>query len=548
MKVTMAQLDPIIGDFEGNLDKVWDVLAACAADEPDLVVFSELFVAGYPPRDFLERGWFIEQSQAAVEQLLAISREYPKTAILVGAPRPTHRPAGKGLYNSALLLCDGQVLFEQNKSLLPTYDVFDEARYFDPAPSLGVFPFGDEVLGISICEDAWNDPELWLRVPYVADPIARLAEMGATLMINISASPFTAGKEDIRYRLLSSHARRHGVPFVFVNQVGANDELIFDGCSLFLDRRGRAVKVFSGFVEQVVTIDTRAISGEDGYEPQDRVAAIHDALLLGIRDYMGKTGFRQVVLGLSGGIDSAVTCALAAAAIGRENVHGVSMPSVYSSGGSVSDARALAENLGIEFQVIPIRDTYTAYLSMLTPHFDNKPPDITEENVQARIRGNILMALSNKFGYLVLTTGNKSEMAVGYATLYGDMSGGLAVIADVPKTTVYELARYINRERTLIPPDTLTKPPSAELRPNQTDQDTLPPYDVLDGILRLYIDEGRSAAEIAGAGYDAETVAWVVRTINRSEYKRWQAAPVLKVTSKAFGEGRRMPIAARYHA
>jgi NAD+ synthase (glutamine-hydrolysing) len=545
MKITMAQLNPTIGDFAGNLAKIEQTLAACAGDRPDLVVFSELYLAGYPPRDLLERGWFISQNLAGLDNVLALSRQYPDTGILVGAPMPTNLAAGKGLYNAALLLCNGEVLFQQHKSLLPTYDVFDEARWFDPAPTVAVVPFKNERLGISICEDAWNDPELWLRVPYVQDPVAVLAAEGATLMVNISASPFWAGKEEIRYRLLSNHARRHHVPFVFVNQVGANDELIFDGRSLFLDSAGRAVAVFPAFREQVTTIDT-AINGVSGYQEQPHIEAIYEALLLGIRDYMAKTGFRQVVLGLSGGIDSAVTCALAVAALGRENVHGVSMPSAYSSEGSVADARQLAQNLGIEFQMVPIRDTFQAYLHMLEPVFAGREPDISEENIQARIRGNILMALSNKFGYLVLTTGNKSELAVGYCTLYGDMSGGLSVIADVPKTLVYELARYINRERAVIPDASLTKPPSAELRPNQTDQDSLPPYGILDAILKLYVDEGRSTAEIAAQGFDPVTVAWVVRTVNRSEYKRWQAAPVLKVTSKAFGMGRRMPIAARY--
>jgi len=548
MKVTLAQLNPTIGDFTGNLAKVEQTLTACAADAPDLVVFPELFLTGYPPRDLLERMWFVHQAQEAVDTLLAISRRYPQIGILVGAPLPTGRPTGKGLYNTALLIQDGRVLFRQNKSLLPTYDVFDEARYFDPAPEVGVVPFRGEVLGISICEDAWTDPELWLRLPYDSDPIAKLAAAGATLLLNISASPFWVGKEGIRYRLVSNHARKYGLPFLFVNQVGANDELIFDGRSLFVDGNGRPVNVLPAFAEQVQTVDTRSTAPDDGYVPQPAIETIYQALLLGIRDYTRKTGFRQVVLGLSGGIDSAVTCCLAVAALGRENVLGVTMPSPYSSAGSIEDSRQLAGNLGIRFQVIPIADVYAAYLEMLKPAFAGRPADVTEENVQARIRGNVLMALSNKFGYLVLTTGNKSELAVGYCTLYGDMSGGLAVIADVPKTLVYELARYINRDGEIIPQACLTKPPSAELRPNQTDQDTLPPYDVLDGILQLYVDEGMSLAEIVARGYDRETVAWVLRAVDRNEYKRWQAAPGLKVTSKAFGMGRRMPVAAKYRA
>jgi len=548
MKVTLAQLNPIIGDYAGNLAKIEETLIAVAGERPDLVVFPELFLTGYPPRDLLERAWFITQAQEAVEKLLAISRRFPSIGLIVGVPLPAERTVGKGLNNTALLIENGRIVFRQNKSLLPTYDVFDEARYFDPATEIGVAPYRGEILGISICEDAWNDPELWPGRLYHGDPIATLAAAGATLMINISASPFWAGKEPIRYRLLSHHARKYAAPMVFVNQVGANDELIFDGRSLFLDRAGRPAAIFPAFAEHVQTVDVKTEATAAGYAAQPLIESVYDALLLGIRDYARKTGFRQVVLGLSGGIDSALTCCLGVAALGRENVLGVTMPGPYSSGGSVEDSRRLAENLGIRFKTIPIGEIYHAYVANLTPFFEGRAPDITEENFQARIRGNTLMALSNKFGYLVLTTGNKSELAVGYCTLYGDMSGGLAVIADVPKTMVYELARYINREREIIPEASLTKPPSAELRPNQTDQDTLPPYDVLDAILKLYVDEGRSLNEIVAAGFERATVAWVLRTVDRNEYKRWQAAPVLKVTSKAFGMGRRIPLAARYSA
>ncbi len=551
MKITLAQLNPTIGDYAGNLAKIEHTLTAHAAEAPDLVVFPELFLSGYPPRDLLERAWFVRQAQEAVEGLLTLSRHYPRTAVLVGVPLPTGRPNGKGLYNAALLIQDGRVRFQQNKSLLPTYDVFDEARYFDAAPSTATVTLAGETLGITICEDAWTDPELWLRMPYERDPVAELAAAGATILLNISASPFWAGKEQIRYRLVSGHAARHRLPFLFVNQVGANDELIFDGRSLAVDRAGRPLAVLPAFQEHVQTIAITAATAADptaSYTPQPIIESVYEALLLGIRDYLRKTGFRQVVVGLSGGIDSAVVCALAVAALGREQVVGVTMPSRFSSAGSVADSRRLAANLGIRFLTIPIAEVHDAYLRVLTPYFEGRPPDVTEENIQARIRGNYLMALSNKFGYLVLTTGNKSELAVGYCTLYGDMSGGLAVIADVPKTMVYELARFINRHGEIIPAACLTKPPSAELRPNQTDQDTLPPYDILDGILKLYIDEGRSKAEIVAAGYDPQTVAWVLRTVDRNEYKRWQAAPGLKVTSKAFGMGRRMPVAAKYAA
>jgi NAD+ synthase (glutamine-hydrolysing) len=544
----MAQLNPTIGDFAGNLDKLERTVAACAGHAPDLVVFPELYLCGYPPRDLLERAWFIRQSLDAVARVREISRRHPGVGFLVGAPLPTDRLTGKGLYNAALLIEDGRVLQQQNKSLLPTYDVFDEARYFDPAQAISVLPFHGERLGISICEDAWTDPELWLRPPYDTDPIGALAGSGATVLVNISASPFWAGKEEIRYRLLSNHARKHGLPLVFVNQVGANDELIFDGRSLYLDRSGGSCAVFPSFAERVQTIDTECADPAECYRPQPLIESVHQALVLGIRDYLSKTGFRQVVLGLSGGIDSALTCALAAAALGPENVAGVTMPAPYSSSGSVEDSRRLARNLGVRLLEIPISQVFSAYLETLTPFFEGRAPDVTEENIQSRIRGNTLMALSNKFGYLVLTTGNKSELAVGYCTLYGDMSGGLAVIADVPKTMVYELARYVNREREIIPQASLTKPPSAELRPNQTDQDTLPPYDSLDGILKLYVDDGCSLAEIVERGYARETVRWVLRAVDRNEYKRWQAAPGLKVTSKAFGMGRRIPVAARYGA
>ena len=550
MKITMAQLNPTIGDFAGNLGRIERTLVACAGETnvPDLVVFPELFLTGYPPRDLLERSWFVQQTQEAVASVLALSGRFPQTGILIGVPQPTNRQAGKGLYNSALLMRNGRLLFQQNKRLLPTYDVFDEPRYFDPAPTGTVVPYMDEVLGVSICEDAWTDPELWLRLPYDSDPVADLAAAGATVLIKISASPFWTGKEQTRYRLLSGHARKHGLPLIFVNQVGANDELVFDGRSLMLDRAGRPVHVFPAFTECVETVDVESRAVHAEYKPQPLIESVYQALVLGIRDYAAKTNFHQTVLGLSGGIDSALTCCLAVTALGRENVLGISMPSPYSSEGSIEDARRLAAHLGIRFQVIPITDVFAAYVDTLTPFFDGRAPDVTEENIQSRIRGNTLMALSNKFGYLVLTTGNKSELAVGYCTLYGDMSGGLAVIADVPKTMVYDLARYVNREHEIIPQASLDKPPSAELRPNQTDQDTLPPYDILDGILQLYVDEGRSSAEIVGHGYDPRTVAWVLRTVDRNEYKRWQAAPGLKVTSKAFGMGRRIPVAAHYRA
>ncbi|MGE5552176.1 MAG: NAD+ synthase [Bacteroidota bacterium] len=546
MRVTIAQLNPIVGDIEGNLNRLREVFARCSREGSDLVVLPELFIVGYPPRDLLERADFVRRADRAGRAAVALTNDFPETGILFGIPAPTGRETGKSLYNAAVLAYRGQVLLSQPKSLLPTYDVFDEARYFEPAPAVRAVAFKGETLGITVCEDAWNEPELWPHDRlYAFDPIGILAEQGATLLINLSASPFHAGKEELRYRLIRNHAREHRLPFVYVNQVGANDELIFDGRSLALDGDGNTLAVCPSFVEDVRTIETSASGAAGPYEPQEEIASVHDALVLGIGDYLRKTGFSRAVVGLSGGIDSALTCCLAVAALGHENVLGISMPSPYSSRGSVEDARALARNLAIEFKVIPISSVHASYLETLAGHFAGREPDITEENIQARIRGNILMAFSNKFGHLVLSTGNKSEMAVGYCTLYGDMSGGLAVLADVPKTMVYKLADYINRQKEIIPRATIEKAPSAELRPDQTDQDTLPPYPVLDEILHGLIEEGLSPEEVERRGHPRETVAWVARAVSRSEYKRWQAAPGLKVTSKAFGMGRRMPVAAK---
>lgn len=549
MRIAAAQYNPIVGDVPGQTERILRTMEQVAGEDVDLVVFPELYLVGYPPKDLLERTWFIEQVREALETLRTESARFPHTGLLVGMPLPNGPGSGKALVNAAVLVYRGRVEAIRTKSLLPTYDVFDEERYFEPCHDVQVVPFKGEVLGVNICEDAWNDPDLWpSRRVYDNDPIAELAAQGATLFINISASPYSRGKEAVRFRLISGHAERHGVPFLYVNQVGANDELVFDGRSIAVDARGRPIRVLRSFGEELTTVDMATPGTADGYEPEEEIATVHDALVLGISDYARKTGFGRAVIALSGGIDSAVTAALAVRALGSENVMGITMPSPFSSRGSVEDSRRLAENLGIELRTISITRIYHDYLAALEEHMAGREPDVTEENIQARIRGNIVMAFSNKFGHLVLSTGNKSEMAVGYATLYGDMSGGLAVISDVPKTMVYELARYMNREREVIPPDTLTKPPSAELRPNQTDQDTLPPYDILDPILHYYVEEGRSVREIVAEGYDEDTVRWVVRAVNRNEFKRRQAAPGLRVTSKAFGFGRRMPIAARYRA
>lgn len=547
MKITIAQLNPIIGDIKGNLQKIIDTLSRCQYDSSDLVIFPELFIVGYPPRDLLERKWFIYNTQQAVKKLISISDEYPQTGILVGVPQPTKKQTGRGLYNSALLIYQGKILISQNKTLLPTYDVFDEARYFDVSTEVKVVPFKDKILGISICEDAWNDPELWPKRFYHFDPQEILAKKGASVFINISASPFYLGKEKVRFRIYQNHAKKHQIPFIFVNQVGGNDELIFDGRSMCIDKNGKPIAILPSFKEQVKTVDISRPGISNLYKPQSIIESVYEALLLGLRDYIRKCGFSKVVIGLSGGIDSAVVCCLAKEAIGIKNVLGITMPGPFSSKGSVVDSKKLVNNLGIQFKEIPITSIYNSNVDSLKNHLKiGDEIDVTLENIQARIRGNILMAISNKFGYLVLSTGNKSELAIGYCTLYGDMTGGLAVISDVPKTMVYKLAYYINRKTEVIPREIIEKLPSAELKPNQKDQDTLPPYDVLDSILHYYIDEGYSIKEILKLHFNPDIVKWVIKAVDRNEYKRRQAAPGLKVTPKAFGIGRRMPIASRY--
>ncbi len=546
MKVTIAQLNPVIGDIRGNVEKLADTLFSCSAEKPDLVVFSELFITGYPPRDLLERPRFIEQVQEGLESVKRISKDFTDTGIVVGAPVRARSAAGNPLYNTALCIYRGSIVSMHHKSLLPSYDVFDETRYFEPAPAVSAVLFKNTAVGITVCEDAWNVPGLWNRKIYPFDPIAQLAKEGASLIINISASPFEVAKEQTRFQLFQNHARHHRIPVVCVNQVGGNDELIFDGQSMAMDSSGRPQCMCLAFEETVCTIDTECPGAAEEPEQKSDEERIHGALVLGLRDYATKCGFTKSVIGLSGGIDSSVVCALAKEALGSENVLGITMPGPYSSPGSIDDARALAENLGIAFTVIPISPIYSAFLGSLNAHFAQHEKDVTEENIQARVRGTILMSFSNKLGHVLLATGNKSELAVGYCTLYGDMAGGLAVISDVPKTMVYRLARHINRNREIIPGSVLEKPPSAELRPNQKDQDSLPPYDTLDRIVHLYVDEALPVKDILSMDIDAETVEWVVRAIDRNEYKRRQAPPGLKVTGKAFGMGRRMMIAAKY--
>lgn len=546
MRITMAQINPVVGDIEGNVSRIVDVLPMAAKDRADLAVFPELILTGYPPEDLLEFPEFVSQVKAGLDRIVAVSASYRDLGIVLGAPAPTGHRDGKPLFNAAFLIHAGKVLYRQPKMLLPTYDVFDELRYFKPGESNDAVPFKNERLGLSVCEDFWNEPGSWTKRLYPFDPIDMLAGKGATLLINISASPFSVGKEAVRYRLLRDHAEAHGLKFVFVNQVGGNDDLVFDGRSLVVDEKGRALCALPGFEESVVTIDTDRPGAAPPYEIEDEVVSIRKALVLGTRDYVRKCGFARAVIGLSGGIDSAVTAAIAAEALGSENVLGIAMPSPYSSKASLEDAEALARNLGIGLEVIGISGLMDAYGAALDDAFKGLGEDVTEENIQARIRGNILMAFSNKFGYLPLSTGNKSELAVGYCTLYGDMSGGLAVISDLPKTLVFELARLFNAAGTVIPERTIAKAPSAELKPGQKDQDTLPPYDVLDRILERHIDRHEASDDIVAAGFDRETVRWVVDAVRQNEYKRKQAAPGIKVTSKAFGSGRRMPIAAKY--
>jgi NAD+ synthase (glutamine-hydrolysing) len=535
-----------MGDIAGNTKLIVDALSSVESHSADLLVFPELFVQGYPPRDLLEQSWFIDLGKKALQTICDASKRHPEKGVLFGFAMPNSRPNGKRLSNAAVLVCNGAVVFTQDKSLLPTYDVFDESRYFDPAQSRVPVEFRGERLGITICEDAWNERGLWNTLPYDFDPVEELAAKGATLFINLSASPFHLGKEQVRLSLVKDHASRHGRPFVLVNQTGGNDELIFDGTSMAVDKNGALRLLMPSFAEAIGVIDTAAWGPEILPPPLDTVESAHRALVTGLSDYMRKCGFTHALVGLSGGIDSAVTAALAVSALGAQNVWGVTMPSRYSSSGSVDDSRLLAKNLGIRFSVIPIEEPFKAFLQTLAPVFEGTQPDLTEENIQARIRGTILMALSNKFGHLLLSTGNKSELAVGYCTLYGDMNGGLGVISDLPKTMVYKVAHYINRTSEIIPESSMTKPPSAELRPDQKDQDTLPPYDILDRIIELFVEEGKSAGQITGQGFDANTVSWVIKAISRSEYKRRQSAPGLKITPKAFGSGRRFPLAARY--
>ena len=548
VNIGLLQLNSTIGDFAANGQKLLAAYAEAAGKGADFVLAPELFLCGYPPRDLLQRDDFVEANLAAVAETAARTGAVP---LCVGyVERNSERP-GRALKNAAAVLQNGKVIWRTAKSLLPTYDVFDEDRYFEPARAVEPLRFGGRKLGITICEDIWNDEDFWPERLYRRDPVRELIRQGADIILNLSASPWHGGKEHTRLEMLRRVARDEKVSLAHVNMVGANDELIFDGHSVVLDGGGEVLALGRGFQEEVLVVDLEQRApgsrpSEPGFPAREEL--LFSALSLGVRDYVRKCGFRSVIVGLSGGIDSALIAVVAADAVGAENVFGVSMPARYSSTGSLTDAERLARTLGLRYEVLPIEPVFQAAEAQLQCVFAGTQPNEAEENLQSRLRGVTLMALSNKFGGLVLTTGNKSEMAVGYCTLYGDMNGALAPIADVLKTDVYRLARWVNRDREIIPANSLAKAPSAELRPNQTDQDSLPPYEVLDAILELYVVKQLGKAEIVARGFDARVVNDVVNKINFSEYKRRQAAPGLKVSPRAFGMGRRIPIAQKFRS
>jgi NAD+ synthase (glutamine-hydrolysing) len=549
VKIALAQINPTVGDFHGNTAKIVDYTHQAAANNADLVVFSELAICGYPPADLLEKTSFVARAGEAMQEVATATASLP-IAIISGFVTPAEKGSGKHVRNSAALLRNGKIEFTQSKMLLPFYDVFDEQRYFAPAERQTPFCLGGERVALTICEDAWNDKTFWPSRLYAVDPVDELmreaGEGPGSLIVNISASPYWRNKRKIRFEMLAAIAKRHHVPVIMVNQVGGNDSLIFDGSSLAIGPDGELLARAQAFEEDLVFVDSKALTGDIRPKDHTQDAGIYEALVLGTRDYVRKCGFSKALVGLSGGIDSALVACIAVDALGKENVRGITMPSQYSSTGSVDDSRILADNLGIRLDRIPIEGLFQSYEQALAPLFVGTKPDLTEENIQSRIRGALLMAMSNKTGALVLTTGNKSEMSVGYCTLYGDMVGALAVIGDVMKTRVYDLCRYINREREVIPAAILEKPPSAELRPGQKDIDSLPPYEVLDPILEAYVERYETPEAIAAEhGFDLDLVRSVVKLVERSEYKRQQAAPVLKVTEKAFGMGRRFPIAVK---
>jgi len=556
VKIALAQINPTVGDFAGNAKKILEYAARAEALGVGLVVFPELAICGYPPADLLEKASFVARAEEVAAELAEWTAGAGRPAILCGTVMATRANVGKQVRNVAALLDGGKLSFVQQKMLLPFYDVFDEQRYFEPATEQALVCVRGEPLAITICEDAWNDKGFWPRQMYPVDPVEKLMgkwEAQSTeiagqprVILNISASPYWQGKQQVRQSMLAALARRHGAFVAMANQVGGNDSLVFDGTSLVIRPDGEVVAQAASFVEDLIVFDTEDGAAVAVEKPVDEVAAMWDALVLGTRDYVRKCGFSKVLVGLSGGIDSALVAAIAVEALGKENVIGVGMPTEYSSLGSIEDAKKLAKNLGVRFELLPVHDVFAQFQFLLQPLFKGTPFGLAEENLQPRIRGTLLMALSNKFGALVLTTGNKSEMSTGYCTLYGDMVGALAVIGDVMKTRVYALSRYVNRAGEVIPRATISKAPSAELRPGQQDTDSLPPYEVLDPILEAYVERYCSAEQIAEEqGVDVALVRSVLQLVEKSEYKRQQAAPVLKVTRKSFGMGRRFPIAVK---
>jgi NAD+ synthase/NAD+ synthase (glutamine-hydrolysing) len=543
VKIALGQINPTVNDFSGNAARIVDFSRRAQAAGAGLILFPELSICGYPPRDLVERPSFVARNRETLDR---IAGEIKGIAVICGLVTPAEAETGKSVMNSAALLQDGKIAFLQSKMLLPTYDVFDEARNFAPARSQDLFPFCGKRMALTICEDAWNDKHFWHKRLYTFDPVEALMKAGGSFLLNVSASPFWIGKREFRRDMLATIARSYKVPVVMVNQVGGNDSLVFDGSSFALNPEGKVIAQGRSFQEDLVLLDSDQLTGEIHEQVSGEEASAYAALVLGTRDYVRKCGFQRVIIGLSGGIDSALTAVIAVDALGADNVIGVGMPSSYSSPGSVGDARQLAENLGIRFELLPIHPIFEASKKTLGGVFAGRAEDVTEENIQSRARGLLLMALSNKLGAIVLSTGNKSELAVGYCTLYGDMAGGLAVISDVPKTMVYRLSHYVNRDRALIPQATLDKPPSAELRLDQKDTDSLPPYEVLDQILEGYVEDCRTAEQIAADHkLDLGLVGRVIGMVDRAEYKRQQAAPGIKISGKAFGMGRRFPIAAK---
>jgi NAD+ synthase (glutamine-hydrolysing) len=552
MRIALAQINTTVGDLQRNVAKIIDFAGRAEREGAQIVVFPELCITGYPPRDFVEKQSFLDGSEAALQEVARRSASL-KVAIVVGYVARTKEINALPAQNAAAVIHEGRVVFDQRKILLPNYDVFDEARYFHPASSQQIWEFAGRRIALVICEDAWNDKQYWPRQRYSRDPVEELMALGGELIITINASPFNIGKRQQREKIFEATARRFDCPAIYVNQIGGNDQLVFDGSSFGVSANGRIAATASSFSEDLVCFDVDANQGDDHADLADEEEAAFEALVLGTKDYIRKCGFSRVLIGLSGGIDSALVAAIAVEAVGKENVMGIGMPGPYSSEHSIGDARSLAASLDIRFEIVPINSGYKAMLGTLDPLFEGLPLDTTEENLQSRLRGVTLMALSNKFGAIVLTTGNKSELAVGYCTLYGDMCGGLAVISDVPKTLIYRLSRVANKRRTraglpdAIPENTFTKPPSAELRPDQKDTDSLPEYDVLDSILAGYVERYESAQQIAEEGHlPLDLVRDIIRKVERNEYKRQQAAPGLRLTTKAFGIGRRFPIAHRF--